>query len=131
MIQEADENCEKDATVVEGGTFLNKVTLNKGNANYDLPVVGSSKQDEFEFEVGGESAAYYRAQEAMPIPHLSDSPGSHILTTSFEMRNPIDLSIDPTRQTQNELPTPSPTNAGFSRITGIHRGNGGTAPDFS
>jgi hypothetical protein len=96
MIQEADEQCEKDATLAEGGTFLNKLASKA--ANYD----------------GGVGMAFESAQQTQ-----YDQQPNNCLTTSFEMRNPIDLSIDPTRHTQNEIPMPSPTNAGFSRITGI------------
>lgn len=49
------------------------------------------------------------------------------------MKNPIDLSIDPSRVT-NVMADPqvSPTNARFSRITGVKGGHGGgTTGDFS
>ncbi len=56
MIQEADENFEKDATLVEGSTFLNKLALNNKQANYDLPSSSIVKQqDEFVFEVANGS----------------------------------------------------------------------------
>lgn len=52
------------------------------------------------------------------------------MLTSFEMKNPIDLSIDPSRLTNaNDLQL-SPTNQ-FSRITGIKAANGAATADFS
>jgi hypothetical protein len=57
------------------------------------------------------------------------------MMTSFEMKNPIDLSIDPSRGTTSEpaAGVMSPTNdARFSRITGVRGANGGgTGGDFS
>ena len=58
------------------------------------------------------------------------------MMASFEMKNQIDLSIDPSRGTTSDLHPPmmSPTNdARFSRITGIRGAtSGGTGGgDFS
>jgi hypothetical protein len=65
MIQEADENFEKDATLVEGSTFLNKLTLGSKQANYDLPSAESlTKQpDDFVFEVANGSGEHERTPQ--------------------------------------------------------------------
>lgn len=57
------------------------------------------------------------------------------MITSFEMKNPIDLSIDPSQRgtTADPQGLMSPTNdARFSRITGARaKDGGGTGGDFS
>lgn len=57
--------------------------------------------------------------------------GSNQMMLSFDMRNPIDLSIDPTRQSNAMMmqdPQLSPTNA---RLTKINRDGTNMAGDYS
>lgn len=130
MIQEADENYEKDATLVEGSTYLQKALSN------NLRV---SDNNQFTFEegqphLGGDGLASY-SPPTQSSPITDEQALNRQLISSFEMKHPIDLSIDPSRATNNvdfqgQL---SPTsNQPFSRITGIRAANGAAATgDFS
>lgn len=54
--------------------------------------------------------------DAFEFTAEGSSPDRGVMLTSFEMKNPIDLSIDPSRVTMTgQL---SPTNAKFSKIGG-------------
>lgn len=107
MIQEADEFCEKESTYVENSL------LTKGLTNLAIKDDGN----QFEFPRGSSTGE----------GGLDQREEMNRMITSFEMKNPIDLSIDPSRHTGIHMQA-SPTNAKCSHIAGV---KGGQGRDFS
>jgi hypothetical protein len=107
VINEADEFQEKDTTT-------DYILIGKNGDVRD-----GTGNNQFAFDDQG----------AGNISPVNQQEELNRMLTSFEMKNPIDLSIDPSRGNAMNDPQISPTNARFSRIRGT--GAGGAVGDFS